>query len=182
VSITPAAYDLEEQSPDLVPTPPLMVRSLKQDLSPKWLFEQTTNSVLFSRDNSTTSAVYNILANEIHCYGLPYGGLEFTSHVLTYYATVCLWLGRKPMMPNRRVKYSWFDLTLGVVGLCVSTANDVEVQAVATKINLNCSHLWSLRLKLMPFNSVQYLQTIFILFLFSWRPLLYTQVSHLVSL
>ena len=121
-------------------SPPLMVRPLKQELSPCCeitLFEQATNSVLFLRDNSTTSAVYNILAKEIECYSLPYGGLGFASHVLTYYTIVCLWYGRKPMMPSRPVKYSWFDLILGVVGLCVSTAMSIVTIA-------RCRNTWQL--------------------------------------
>ena len=117
-----------------------MVRPLKQELSPCCeitLFEQATNSVLFLRDNSTTSAVYNILAKEIECYSLPYGGLGFASHVLTYYTIVCLWYGRKPMMPSQPVKYSWFDLILGVVGLCVSTAMSIVTIA-------RCRNTWQL--------------------------------------
>ena len=116
-----------------------MVRPLKLDLSPCCeitLFEQATNSVLFSRDNSTTS-VYNTLANEIQCYGLPYGGLGFASHVLTYYTIICLWYGRRPMMPFWRVKHSWLDLYLGVVGLIVSTA-----MAIVTIVK--CRNTWQL--------------------------------------
>jgi hypothetical protein len=117
-----------------------MVRPLKQDPSLRCeitLFEQATHSALFLRDNSTTSAVYNTLAKEIQCYSLPYGGLGFVSHVLTYYTIVCLWNGRKPMMPWRPVKYSWFDLTLGVVGLCASTA-----MSIVTIVK--CRNTWQL--------------------------------------
>ncbi|KIJ95463.1 hypothetical protein K443DRAFT_329225 [Laccaria amethystina LaAM-08-1] len=96
-----------------------------------------THSALFLRDNSTTSAVYNTLAKEIQCYSLPYGAVGFASHVLTYYTIVCLWNGRKPMMPWRPVKYSWFDLTLGVVGLCVSTA-----MSIVTIVK--CRNTWQL--------------------------------------
>ncbi|EDR10253.1 uncharacterized protein LACBIDRAFT_316957 [Laccaria bicolor S238N-H82] len=95
-----------------------------------------TNYVLLSRDNPTTS-VYNTLAKEVQCYGLPYGGLGFVSHVPIYYTIVCLWRGRKPMMPFRPVKYSWFDLTLGVVGLCGSTA-----MSIVTIVR--CRNTWQL--------------------------------------
>lgn len=31
---------------------------------------------------------------ELKCYGLPYGGAGFASHILTYYATIMLCLGK----------------------------------------------------------------------------------------
>jgi hypothetical protein len=45
------------------------------------------------------------LPTEIACYSLPYSGLGFASHVLTYY-TVCLGYGRKPLWPSfKPVRY-----------------------------------------------------------------------------
>jgi hypothetical protein len=35
------------------------------------------------------------IPGEIKCYGLPYGGIGFTSHVLTYY-TLCMLSGEVP--------------------------------------------------------------------------------------
>ncbi|KDR68517.1 hypothetical protein GALMADRAFT_256737 [Galerina marginata CBS 339.88] len=45
------------------------------------------------------------LVEEIRCYGLPYGGLGFASHILTYYTLACLWHYRKPLWPLRRLIY-----------------------------------------------------------------------------
>ena len=45
------------------------------------------------------------MVEELRCYGLPYGGLGFASHILTYYTLACLWHYRKPLWPLRRLIY-----------------------------------------------------------------------------
>jgi hypothetical protein len=37
-----------------------------------------------------------VFENEIICYGIPYGGIGFASHIITYYTIIALWFGRKP--------------------------------------------------------------------------------------
>ncbi|KAF8153207.1 hypothetical protein B0H34DRAFT_800435 [Crassisporium funariophilum] len=66
------------------------------------------------------------LSTVMECYGLPYGGLGFVSHFLTFYTIACLWKERKPLWPFLRVKYSKFDFILGTVGLLVSTAMTIR--------------------------------------------------------
>lgn len=57
------------------------------------------------------------LPTEIACYSLPYGGLGFASHLLTYYTIICLGFGRKPLWPFKRVKNGKYGLALAVIGL-----------------------------------------------------------------
>ena len=40
-----------------------------------------------------------VLRIEITCYTLPYGGLGFASHILTYYTLFMLFSGRQPLRP-----------------------------------------------------------------------------------
>lgn len=71
------------------------------------------------------------------CYSLPYGALGFVSHFLTYYTIVCLWFGRSPLWPWRKVKYSRFDLWLGLLGLLIATG-----LAIFTLVR--CRNTWQL--------------------------------------
>jgi hypothetical protein len=57
------------------------------------------------------------LLTEIACYSLPYGGLGFASHVLTYYTIACLAFGRRPLWPFKRINHSIFGFGLSAVGL-----------------------------------------------------------------
>jgi hypothetical protein len=74
-------------------------------------------SAVFSRENPLAPNRGTNLPTEIACYSLPYGGLGFASHVLTYYTILILGLGRKPLWPVKHVKYGIFGLTLAGVGL-----------------------------------------------------------------
>src|SRR5262245_12304825 len=51
------------------------------------------------------------------CYGLPYGGLGFTSHLLTYYIILLLSNGRRPLLPWKDLSHSLFDLWLSAISL-----------------------------------------------------------------
>ena len=65
------------------------------------------------------------LQTEIQCYSLPYGGIGFLSHVLTYWTLYCLWFSRRPLGPCRPLKgNSRADVVIGVTTLigCVSLA------------------------------------------------------------
>jgi len=59
--------------------------------------------------------------------------------VLTYYTIVCLWYGRKPLWPFKKLNNSKFDLVLGSVGvgLCI-------VMSLITIVN--CRNIWQLLL------------------------------------
>ncbi|TFK75698.1 hypothetical protein BDN72DRAFT_885711 [Pluteus cervinus] len=74
---------------------------------------------------------------EVACYSLPYGGLGFASHFLTYYTLLCLWNGRSPLWPKRRVRYSKIDLWLGGISLIVTTG-----LAILTLVR--CRNSWQL--------------------------------------
>jgi hypothetical protein len=57
---------------------------------------------------------------EIQCYGLPYGGLGFASHIITYFTVVCLWLRRDPLMPWKKIHHPWRSFYLGLVSMILS--------------------------------------------------------------
>lgn len=77
------------------------------------------------------------LVEEIKCYSLPYGGLGFASHFLTYYAIICLWFGHSPLAPWRRVKYSKFDFILGFSGLAITLGLSIFTI-------IKCKNTWQL--------------------------------------
>jgi len=54
---------------------------------------------------------------EIACYGLPYGGIGFSSHIIRYYTMTMLYFGRKPLQPWKRVKHKKWSLGLAVASL-----------------------------------------------------------------
>jgi hypothetical protein len=62
---------------------------------------------------------------ELKCYNLPYGGIGFISHILTYWQIVWIGLGLKPLAPWRRLKHSLLDLALGSIGLILSVAMSI---------------------------------------------------------
>lgn len=56
-------------------------------------------------------------SEQIVCYGLPYGGMGFFSHILIYHTVVCLAFGHSPFRPWKNLKHTTFDLLLGAVSL-----------------------------------------------------------------
>jgi hypothetical protein len=54
---------------------------------------------------------------EIACYGLPYGGIGFSSHIITYYTMTMLYFGRKPLQPWKRVRHKKWSLGLSAASL-----------------------------------------------------------------
>jgi hypothetical protein len=56
------------------------------------------------------------LRDELKCYSLPYGGIGFGSHILTYYTVIMLAAGRSPWRFKRN-KHWRFDAFLSLVGL-----------------------------------------------------------------
>lgn len=60
---------------------------------------------------------HGTLIEEIQCYSLPYGGIGFASHIITYYTIAMLAMQRHPYAPWKRNTHSGFDLFLAAVGL-----------------------------------------------------------------
>jgi len=77
------------------------------------------------------------LIEEMECYSLPYGGLGFTSHILTYYTVAILSAGRSPIRPWRKLSNSSLDLWLSSIGL-------VGGFAVALFTLVRCRNHWQL--------------------------------------
>ena len=55
------------------------------------------------------------LEGEIKCYSLPYSGIGFVSHALTYWALYWLWKGRKPYWPWRKLSCGRLDIVFSVI-------------------------------------------------------------------
>jgi hypothetical protein len=55
--------------------------------------------------------------NLIECYGLPYGGIGFLSHILTYYNIVCIGAGIRPLEPHLKLRHGSVDIVLAIVSL-----------------------------------------------------------------
>jgi hypothetical protein len=49
--------------------------------------------------STRTYASQEIIAEQIQCYNLPYSGLGFLSHSLTYYTIVCMGFSARPLAP-----------------------------------------------------------------------------------
>jgi hypothetical protein len=66
----------------------------------------------------------NTVVGEMKCYGLPYGGLGFASHIITYYTIICLWNRKRPFMPWKTKTPSWwkFNIFLGAAELTITVA------------------------------------------------------------
>ncbi|KAN0089717.1 hypothetical protein V8E51_019977 [Hyaloscypha variabilis] len=60
------------------------------------------------------------LAQELQCYGLPYGGIGFASHILTYYTIIMLSHQRSPWWPWKRSHHKWVDIFLSLLGLILT--------------------------------------------------------------
>jgi hypothetical protein len=78
-----------------------------------------------SLTNGSTSTNQTVTLNKIRdsvqCYALPYGGLGFGSHVLTYYCIVVNAYGRKPLTPWKRQEYQLFNVIVGFLQLIGTT-------------------------------------------------------------
>ncbi|KAK8068885.1 hypothetical protein PG994_005501 [Apiospora phragmitis] len=78
--------------------------------------------------NNTTSFNYTdaaadiqaIKVDEAACYALPFGGIGFASHMLTYYMAALLVLGRQPLRPWKRLSHRRSDIVLGSVQLVIT--------------------------------------------------------------
>lgn len=74
-------------------------------------------------------------AEEMQCYGLPYGGLGFASHLITYYTLVCMWCRVKPYAPWKKLESPWLDFALGAFSMIISVS-------LATFTIIRCRNRW----------------------------------------
>jgi len=75
------------------------------------------------------------IAEEIKCYGLPYGAVGFVSHILTYWTILWLSVGRKPYMP-------WSRLSTGRLDLCLSFTQITITVGLASFTIVRCRSRW----------------------------------------
>lgn len=57
---------------------------------------------------------------QIKCYALPYGGIGFLSHALTYFTVFCLANGRSPWRPWKKLDGRKWNLAVGILGLVIT--------------------------------------------------------------
>ncbi|KAF8660096.1 hypothetical protein AX16_001654 [Volvariella volvacea WC 439] len=81
-----------------------------------------TMPYLLTRDDPDSAPSQGLdIVSEIGCYALPYGLLGFLSHLFTYYTLVCLWYGRRPMLPWQRLSAkTWIILLKDFISLGVT--------------------------------------------------------------
>ena len=75
------------------------------------------------------------IQTDIQCYSLPYGGIGFISHMLTYETLLCLTFSHSPWRPYKRLKKWELDAVFGCISLL--SAGVVSVVAV-----LRCRFAW----------------------------------------
>jgi uncharacterized integral membrane protein len=56
------------------------------------------------------------------CYGLPYGGIGFASHIMSYWTVWCLYKSQRPTQPWKVLSGWLFDLILGSLSLLSTLA------------------------------------------------------------
>jgi hypothetical protein len=79
-----------------------------------------------------------LLQDGIKCYGLPYGGFGFLSHILTYWTLFCLGISRSPWRFARLDKYA-MDLTLALISVTLTVMFSVLAM-------VKCRNEWPLAL------------------------------------
>lgn len=70
-------------------------------------------------------------------YRLPYGAIGCVSHLLLYYAIVCLWYGKRPLMPFQRLKNGKIGVLIGLSTLLITIG-------IAVVTIYECRHSWQL--------------------------------------
>jgi hypothetical protein len=75
------------------------------------------------------------ITDEIKCYSLPYGGIGFLSHFLTYWTIFWLGQGRKPYFP-------FSELSAGKLDLCLSILQMVITVSIAAFTISRCRSRW----------------------------------------
>ena len=74
--------------------------------------------------NSALPQPGSTLKDQMQCYALPFGGIGFASHLLSYYTLFMLLAARSPWS-FRKNKHWRTDVLLGVVGLVLTTASSI---------------------------------------------------------
>jgi hypothetical protein len=77
----------------------------------------------------------NTPAEEIQCYSIPYGGIGFGSHILTYWTLAWLWAGKAPWCPWKKLKHVRLDAFWGVTSFAI-------VVGVAAFTIIRCRNRW----------------------------------------
>ena len=77
------------------------------------IVNSTIHTLLPNKGNDT-------VIDELSCYSLPYGGIGFAGHVLTYWTVAFLVAGRRPIQPWEDLRYQWLDLILDTLSLLLS--------------------------------------------------------------
>lgn len=62
------------------------------------------------------------IQDNIKCYSLPYGGIGFLSHVLTFWTIGCLSIAKAPWSPIRQLSRYKLDLLLGLASVLFTIA------------------------------------------------------------
>ncbi len=60
---------------------------------------------------------HGTIKEELQCYGLPYGGIGFASHILTYYTIIMLSYQRAPWWPWKKNNHKHVDAILAFIGM-----------------------------------------------------------------
>lgn len=76
---------------------------------------------------------------EILCYAIPYGTVGFANHLATYYTVILLAMGRRPLMPWRKLDHKILDSAYGVVSLAVTMG--VSIYTI-----IGCQNTWEFML------------------------------------
>ena len=67
--------------------------------------------------------------SQIDCYSLPYGGIGFISHILTYYSIICVGLGVRPICPGIPIRHRLTNLILGGISLIICCVSAIVTMA-----------------------------------------------------
>lgn len=87
------------------------------------------------------------LVEEIKCYGLPYGGIGFVSHILTYYTAYMIVLRKSPLLPRpgTDLQHSRIGFALGLLSLIGTVPiTAMTMGACRYRWQLVCIGVWKL--------------------------------------
>ncbi|KAF2101674.1 hypothetical protein NA57DRAFT_73115 [Rhizodiscina lignyota] len=74
----------------------------------------------FIHDDLIPQKEGNTIPDELQCYSLPYGGIGFASHVITYYTVIMLGVGRKPLPPFSKLEHNYWDFFLALASVVIT--------------------------------------------------------------
>ena len=94
----------------------------------KGIINSTIDAFMPKKGNGT-------IVDELSCYSLPYGGIGFVGHVLTYWTVLLLICGNRPFMPWKSLEYKKFDLLCDTISLLLAVP-------LASLTIFRCSGRW----------------------------------------